>query len=568
MATSRAAWRRSMFGDRQRARCSGSPSITGDGESFEQVIAGGRGARSTRLPRVFERHPASRRRRGAFDRIKQSAIYRLYAALEDGGDRDSGSPPRCRGGRDPYDAARRASSRACASSSADGGRAIRARAPRRRPRNDRDAQAQHVKKRGDPISLAAPIHDLGHAATRPIRRRRIARAGRPRRSACARARCRTGCASCCCRSPACRRSTSRLVFRRRHRRRAAGERGVAMVAAHTLTWDPRYLNDLFLFVGAGGMQHADVGTDRTTFSAQGVDMHLDVLLAGLRRWVREGTYDDSADVVVDAARRAEAPRRSTARSPTRGAPRCFGAGASVRARRARAPRRTRGHAATTPRAFRAGALHARQRDARDRRPLRCRARRSVDRLPVRRLAGPRRRAIGPARDAAARVDRDDRRYRAGPAAHRAPGDRRLARSTLVAAEMLGEIADDVRHQLGASYALTRDSRRPRSPATTSSPAGSTRRARRAVKLLRDRIAAAPQRSRCRRARVRDRAPHVLTQLVRSPAARRPRRSVSSTTSRSGATAVRSETAAAVRTLTIDAMAGDARRARPRRAPPC
>jgi zinc protease len=93
----------------------------------------------------------------------------------------------------------------------------------------------------------------------------------------------------------------RLVFAAGTADEPASKRGAALVAAHGLGWDPRYFDDLLHFVAAGGSPLVDVETDRTSFIARGIDMHLDILLAGLRHWVREGTYD-SADVVVEAMR--------------------------------------------------------------------------------------------------------------------------------------------------------------------------------------------------------------------------------------------------------------------------
>lgn len=82
-----------------------------------------------------------------------------------------------------------------------------------------------------------------------------------------------------------------------------GKRGAAFLAAHALTWQPRFLNDLLLFSAAGGTNAVDLGTDHTSFWAHGLDMHLDLLLAGLRRWVRDGRYGSGADGTVEAMRR-------------------------------------------------------------------------------------------------------------------------------------------------------------------------------------------------------------------------------------------------------------------------
>ena len=65
-----------------------------------------------------------------------------------------------------------------------------------------------------------------------------------------------------------------------------------MLAGRELTWDWRYVKDRLLFEAAGGLENASVGPERTTFGVAGTDNQLDYLLVGLRRWVREGLYDD------------------------------------------------------------------------------------------------------------------------------------------------------------------------------------------------------------------------------------------------------------------------------------
>jgi zinc protease len=68
------------------------------------------------------------------------------------------------------------------------------------------------------------------------------------------------------------------------------EHGAAIVAGKGLRWNARYINELLMFAAAGGTNDVEVGTDQTVFTARGVDMHLDLLLAGLRHWVRDGMY--------------------------------------------------------------------------------------------------------------------------------------------------------------------------------------------------------------------------------------------------------------------------------------
>src|SRR5262249_36513872 len=70
-------------------------------------------------------------------------------------------------------------------------------------------------------------------------------------------------------------------------------------------WDARYLNDLLMFIAAGGTDSVEVETDTTTFSARGLDMHLDLLLAGLRRWVRDGVYEGTAARILEPLARVQ-----------------------------------------------------------------------------------------------------------------------------------------------------------------------------------------------------------------------------------------------------------------------
>jgi zinc protease len=95
----------------------------------------------------------------------------------------------------------------------------------------------------------------------------------------------------------------RLVFGAGTADDPADRRGIAWLAAHDLQWLPRFANDLLKFAAAGGTDDVEVGFDATTFTARGLDMHVDILLAGLRRWVREGYYDTPAFEIVAALRR-------------------------------------------------------------------------------------------------------------------------------------------------------------------------------------------------------------------------------------------------------------------------
>lgn len=96
---------------------------------------------------------------------------------------------------------------------------------------------------------------------------------------------------------------ARLVFGAGTADEPVAVRGVALLAANTLTWDLHDLSDLYAFTRAGGLHNVDVASDRTTFSAYGIDNNIDRVLAGLRRWVVDGVYDDSAASFITSMRR-------------------------------------------------------------------------------------------------------------------------------------------------------------------------------------------------------------------------------------------------------------------------
>ncbi|HEU4726726.1 MAG TPA: insulinase family protein [Kofleriaceae bacterium] len=292
------------FGDR-RAPMLGLAVLPGEGETFQQAIDGTRRG-IAKLPRVFRASGPENADEIVFDRVQQSAIYHVYASLEDGSERDVRLAGYLLSGRDPG-AALAAELRGLRGMSREDGSSLAARYLDAATPTMVTLRASPGKKRGDGLKLRAPIHDLGPRRTSPD----PARAHRPADATIAREL--AGMTTRVLRNglhvvllPLTNVPTfeARLVFRSGTASEPADQRGVALLAAHTLTWDLHYLNDLFPFARAGGMRDTDVGTDRTSFSVQGLDMHLDVVLAGLRRWVWDGTYDDSAASYVNAMRHA------------------------------------------------------------------------------------------------------------------------------------------------------------------------------------------------------------------------------------------------------------------------
>lgn len=259
------------------------------------------------MPSVLERTQVETLNELAFDRMQQGAIYRTYAGLAAPETRDSMLAAAVLAGRDPN-----AVLDAEFAGLRDLDPAAAAEIARAHLGFD---QATIVtlqpagKKRGEEVSLGAAIHDLGQRRdpADPAEAHRALAAG-PTPSIGMRTRTLpNGLRVVLMPSGSVPTVDIRLVFAAGTGDESVARRGVALVSAYGLSFDLRYVNDLLLFVGAGGTQDVDVGTDTTTFSARGVDMHLDLLLAGLRRWVREGYYDDSADAMLDVLR-AEAKR--------------------------------------------------------------------------------------------------------------------------------------------------------------------------------------------------------------------------------------------------------------------
>jgi zinc protease len=292
------------FGDR-RAPMFGLAVLPGDDETFQQAVDGARRG-IEKLPGVFRNTGPEDGDEIVFDRVQQSAIYHVYASLEDGGERDVRLASYLMAGRDPG-AALAAELRGLRGMSREDGSELASRYLAASTPIMVTLKASQGKKRGDRIRLRAPIHDLGPRRTPPdpAQARRPADGDTTRTLVGMKTRVlRNGLKVVLLPLTTVPTFDARLVFRAGAADEAPDKRGVALLAAHTLTWDLHYLHDLFPFARAGGMRDADVSADRTSFSVQGLDMHLDVVLAALRRWVREGTYDDSAASFVHAMRRA------------------------------------------------------------------------------------------------------------------------------------------------------------------------------------------------------------------------------------------------------------------------
>jgi len=270
--------------------------VPDQGETFQQVVEGTRRG-VARLPEAFTRSESLDEI--AFDHVKQAAIYRFYADLEDGTGRDEQLAAAVLAGLQPRVAV---SSRIAALEdlTMDDAGELAAKYFAVNTPTVVTLKASPGKKRGDKVSLRAPIHDFGQ-------RRTAADPARANRPADSRANEPIGVKTRVLPNglkvvlmPTTTLPTfeARLIFNAGTADESEGLDGVALLAAHTITWDLHHLDDAFAFVRIGGMRNADVDTDRTTFTARGLDGNFDVVLAGLRRWVCDGVYDDSASNFV------------------------------------------------------------------------------------------------------------------------------------------------------------------------------------------------------------------------------------------------------------------------------
>lgn len=286
-----------------RAPMFGVAIVPGEGETVMQAGAGARRAIDS-LPSLFREH-ASRMDQVAFDRIKAAAIYSRFATLEDGSDRDVGLATHVLAGRDPGAAVTAELGQLRGLTRQEGMDLTTTYLGALRPTSVTLLPSSN-KKRGQRTSFRAPVHDMGRRRTSrdPALARKPLDAP-PAQSADAITRVLpNGLRIVLLPYATVPTFDARLIFGTGTGDEPTQRRGVALLAAHTLTWDLHYLEDLLEFARTGGMRNTDVSADRTTFSVQGLDMNLDVVLAGLRRWVRDGTYDDTAQAYMSAIQRA------------------------------------------------------------------------------------------------------------------------------------------------------------------------------------------------------------------------------------------------------------------------
>nr|MBA3502804.1 insulinase family protein [Deltaproteobacteria bacterium] len=233
--------------------------------------------------------------RAALDRMQQNAIYSAFSGLEEGSERDEMIAATVLAGRDPNEmlAAQGSALNKLSAEALE-------RLAETHLRYDQATVAvltpSDTAKRGTSVKLAAPVHDTGQRREPPdaVDAQRPADAALPPQRAIAGMRKRSlanGLDVVLLPVTSVPTVEIRLVFGSGTADEPDTQRGAARAAAGALKWSNRYAEDFVLFAAGGGTQNVDVGADLTVFTARGVDMHLDLLLTGLRRFVRDGVYD-------------------------------------------------------------------------------------------------------------------------------------------------------------------------------------------------------------------------------------------------------------------------------------
>lgn len=262
-------------------------------ETVDEVLATVRETLEA-VPQMFD--PRAKR---TFESFRQQAIYRQYASLEDGSERDERLAAHVLAGRDPGEAL------------AAEFRALRELDSRNALRIVRDhftydnANIAKLvpgegKRRGRSLAFEQPTHDVGQRRSVPD----VARAHEPDRSievppAAAQTRVlQNGLKVVLLPLSTVPTVDARLVFGAGSAHDPADKRGTALLAAYGLGFDLRHLADIISFTESGGTIAVNVTPDSTSFAARGVDMHLDYLLAGLRRRTVDGVYAGGAELIA------------------------------------------------------------------------------------------------------------------------------------------------------------------------------------------------------------------------------------------------------------------------------
>ena len=241
----------------------------------------------------------------AFDRMKQGAIYELFSSLEEGSHRDTQIAIDVLAARDPG---------AILGARFQGLRELTTEESTKLTLEQFAFAQAHIvvlKANGahparDIVKTAAVVHDVGQRRDPPDPDLALSPMVEPAASPSVPMTTRTlanGMRVVLLPGAAVPTVEMRMIFAAGTGDEPSSKRGVGLLAAHTLTWDYHYLNDAMLFSAAGGSIYPIAGFDRTSFIARGLDMHLDLLLSGLRRIVREGLYEANPAQIAELLHR-------------------------------------------------------------------------------------------------------------------------------------------------------------------------------------------------------------------------------------------------------------------------
>ncbi len=242
-----------------------------------------------------------------FNRIQQGAIFRSFAGLEEGGDRDARLAAYVLAGVDPQGAlgAELASLRTMTPDEAKQltsayfsfGRATIA-----------VLKASEQTRGSIKLSVASPVHDLGTRRSPAEASEASAPAAEPLSTrepqGVTTRTLANGLRVILVPLTSVPTVDVRVVFGSGTGDEVPTKRGAATLATNGLDFSGRHINDVLTMSAAGGSVSREVDEDHIAYTTQGLDMHIDFLLAGLRRLVREGRYQPDAGAIVDAMRAA------------------------------------------------------------------------------------------------------------------------------------------------------------------------------------------------------------------------------------------------------------------------
>jgi zinc protease len=262
-------------------------------------------------PSVFSESWSPRLDRATFEETRQGAIANLFGSFEAGSGRDERIAAYVLDGRDPGDSL---------GAEVQGLRELTRESAAEILREHLNMSKatvvtlQHAagKKRGRDVDLTTPIHDLGQQRDPPdpaAAHRPAVEGAKPPGIEAMRVRTlANGMQVVLLPLTSVPKIEIRLVFDVGSAADPADKRGAALVAGHMLGWSTYDHDEVMQFYAAGGHLSVDVAADHTTFSARGLDMHLDLLLTGVQRLIRDGTYAKAAATAVEIMHRVAKQR--------------------------------------------------------------------------------------------------------------------------------------------------------------------------------------------------------------------------------------------------------------------